>query len=162
MAANEKQIGVTFSLLDRLTDLAPDSKQEARSNSWEEDREFKALLCRDLAVLLNTRRAEEDFPPTFEEATNSLLSFGVTDFTSYDLKSGVEQERVRRSIERAIRQFEPRLTKVTVSMEAIDHLRPVLRFQIAAQLRMNPVEDVFFDATLQRDTRRIAVAGAGS
>ena len=159
MSAGDNPIGVTLSLLDRLTDLDPDSKREVPANPWQQERELKASLCRDLAALLNTRRAEEDFPRSFEEATNSLLSFGVADFTSYDLKNGVEQERVRRSIERAIRQFEPRLTRVVVTMEPIDPLRPILHFQIAAQLRLDPAEDVFFDATLQRDSRRIAVGG---
>src|ERR1700688_4634277 len=104
---------MALSLLDRLTDLEPDSKREARPRDWEEMRQLKVSLCRDLGALLNTRRAEADFPPEYEEATNSLLSFGVADFTSYDLKGGGDRERVRRSIERAIRQFEPRLARVT-------------------------------------------------
>ena len=160
MAAGDNQAGVVMSLLDRLTDLDPDSEREARSNSWDEMREFKASLCRDLAALLNTRRAEQDFPPAYEEATNSLLSFGVGDFTSYNLKSGVDQERVRRSIEHAIKDFEPRLTNVTVSIDEPDPLRPVLQFQVAALLRLQPAaEPVVFDVTLFRESRRMAVSG---
>jgi type VI secretion system protein ImpF len=163
MAANDNQAGVVLSLLDRLTDLDPDSKREARSSPWDEMREFKGSLCRDLAALLNTRRAEEDFPPGYEEATNSLLSFGVADFTSYDLKNGDDQERARRSIERALRRFEPRLTRVTVSIEEPDPLRPVLQFQIAAMMRIEPAaEPVVFDVTLQRESRRMAVSGGDS
>jgi len=151
------------SLLDRLIDLDPDSTRAVRPNSWEEMRQFKISLCRDLAALLNTRRAEEDFPPGYEEASDSLLSFGVADFTTYDLKNGVEQERLRRSIERAVRQFEPRLTRVTVSVEEPDPLRPVLQFQIAATLRSEPsAESVLFDVTLQRESRRMAVSGSDS
>ena len=154
---------MALSLLDRLIDLEPDSKEEARSSYWEEMRQLKAALCRDLAALLNTRRAEEDFPPGYEEATNSLLSFGVTDFTSYNLKGPIDQERVRLSIERAIRQFEPRLARVTVSMEEPESLRPVLQFQIAATLRIEPAaEPVVFDVTLQRDSRRVSVSGGTS
>jgi type VI secretion system protein ImpF len=160
MAAGTKQLGVGVSLLDRLIDLAPDSKREVRSNPWEEMREFKASLCRDLTALLNTRRAAEDFPADYEEATNSLLSFGVDDFTSYNLKNGIEQERVRRSIERAIRAFEPRLTRVTVSIDEPDPLKPVLQFQIAALMRIEPADEpVVFDVTLQRESRRLAVSG---
>jgi type VI secretion system protein ImpF len=163
MAADDNQAGVVLSLLDRLTDLDPDSKREARSSRWDEMRGFKVSLCRDMAALLNTRRAEEDFPPGYEEATNSLLSFGVADFTSYDLKNGDDQERVRRSIERAVRQFEPRLTRVTVSIEEPDPLRPVLQFQIAAMMRIEPAaESVLFDVTLQRESRRMAVSGGDS
>jgi type VI secretion system protein ImpF len=163
MPADDNQTGVVLSLLDRLTDLDPDSRREARSNPWDEMRQFKVSLCRDLAALLNTRRAEEDFRPGYEEASNSLLSFGVADFTSYDLKNGADQEKVRRSIERAVRQFEPRLARVTVSIEEPDPLRPVLQFQITAIMRMEPAaEAVLFDVTLQRDSRRMAVSGGDS
>ena len=163
MATGDIQAGVVLSLVDRLIDLDPECTKEAPSSPWDEMREFKVSLCRDLAALLNTRRAEEDFPAGYEEATNSLLSFGVSDFTSYDLKNGVEQERVRRSIERAVRQFEPRLARVTVSIEEPDPLRPVLQFQIAAMLRIEPAtEPVVFDVTLQRESRRIAVSGGSS
>jgi type VI secretion system protein ImpF len=129
-------------------------------NSWEQSREYKLSLCRDLAALLNTRRAEQDFDPAYTEATNSVLSFGIADFTSYNLKSGVEQDEVRRSIERAIRQFEPRLARVSVSMEELDPVRPVLQFQIDALLRLGPSDEpVMFDVVLYRESRRIAVSG---
>jgi type VI secretion system protein ImpF len=163
MATGDMQAGVVMSILDRLIDLDPDSKQDSLPNPWEQKREFDTSLCRDLAAILNTRRAEEDFPARYEEATNSLLSFGVTDFTSFDLKSGLEQERVRLSIERAIRKFEPRLERVTVSIEEPDPLKPVLQFQIAALLRVEAdAEPVMFDVTLQRESRRLAVSGGGS
>jgi|SRR5450432_2059257 type VI secretion system protein ImpF len=150
------------SLLDRLTDLSPDARRDARSSPWDEMREFKASICRDLAALLNTRRAEQDFPPGYEEATNSLLSFGVADFTSYNLKNSVEQEKVRRSIERAIREFEPRLTRVTISIDKPDPLRPVLQFQVAALLRTEPADEpVVFGIALHRESRRIGVSGGG-
>jgi type VI secretion system protein ImpF len=157
MTARLNPNGSALSILDRLTE-----KQEPMS-PWDEARKLKRSLCHDLAGLLNTRRAEQDWDPKFKEATNSLLTFGVVDFTSYNLKNDNEQERVRRSIERAIRLFEPRLTRVTVTLEKPDPLKPVLKFQIDAFLRTeDPVEAVLFDATLHRDSRKIAVSGAAS
>ncbi len=141
-------------MLDRLAIL------ESPLSRWEQRRELERSLCRDLTDLLNTRRAEEDFDPGYEESTKSLLSFGIPDFTSYDLKNTIDQERVRCSIERAIRQFEPRLTRVKVSLDTPDFAGRVLRFQVEAQLRDGThAEDLLFDATLQRDSRRIAVSG---
>jgi type VI secretion system protein ImpF len=163
MTAVDSELGIHLSLLDRLTDLQPESKAEGRMSPWEEMREIKAGLCRDLSALLNTRRAEADFDPEFEQATKSILTFGVTDFTALNLKSRLEQDRVRLSIERAIRQFEPRLTRVAVTVEEADALRPVLRFEVSALLRIDPGgQAVLFDATLYRDSRRIAVTGADS
>ena len=151
-----------MSFLDRLIDEQPGLHREGSTSAWEEMRQFRAALCRDLAALLNTRRAEQDFDSAYEEATNSLLSFGITDFTSYNLKSAAEQELVRRSIERAVRQFEPRLAGVEVSVEEPDPVRPELRFHISAMLRVEPaVQPVVFDATLRRESRRIAVSGGG-
>src|ERR1700685_4192354 len=135
MRRDSNPIRSELSILDRLTDLEPGLTAKSPSNSWEHIREFKASVCRDLAALLNTRRAEKDFEPEYEQATNSLLTFGVTDFTACDLNNGIEQEQVRCSIERAIRQFEPRLARVKVSLEEPDPLRPMLRFQVDALLR---------------------------
>src|ERR1051326_5890941 len=135
-----QESGVRLSLLDRLAE--PDGK----SSPWEDLRLFKASLCRDLAGILNTRRAAQDFSPAYEHSTNSLLSYGVVDFTSYNLTNALEQEELRRSMERAIRQFEPRLSRVTVTVESPDPLKPVLKFQIAALLRADLVpEEVLFD-----------------
>jgi type VI secretion system protein ImpF len=162
MGADEQDAGIKLSILDRLTDSDPDCTREAQVSSWEEMRQFKSSLCRDLAALLNTRRAQEDFDPIYEQATASLLTFGITDFTSYNLKNDVEQELVRRSIERSIRQFESRLTRVTVIMEEFDPLRSVLRFQVKASLRSERSEAVLFDVSLHRESRRIAITGANS
>jgi type VI secretion system protein ImpF len=163
MAAEDNKNGPVLSILDRLTDLQPEIKKEAPPSPWERIRQLKASICADLAALLNTRRAEADFDSDYREASNSLLTFGIADFTAYNLKNGIEQERVRRSIERAIRQFEPRLTGVTVSMDEPDAVKPSLHFQISAVLRTDPVgESILLDLTLHRDSRRIAVSGASS
>ena len=150
MPAENTQEGATLSILDRLTE------KDGPLDAW-------AGLCRDLTALLNTRRAARDFDSSYQEASDSLLSFGVADFTSYNLKNDVDQEIVRGSIERAIREFEPRLTRVTVSMDEPDPLRPVLRFRISALLRiLDPGESVLFDVALHRDSRRFYVSGANS
>ena len=84
----------------------------------------------------------------------------IPDFTQYDLRSTAEQERVRISIERAIRQFEPRLTRVKVIPQTPDNVAPALRFHIEAKLRdEDDIDDVEFDATVIRESRRISVTG---
>jgi type VI secretion system protein ImpF len=159
MTERKSSNSVTLSLLDRLIDRNPSSVSEAPISSWEERREFLDSICRDLTALLNTRRAEADFDSAFEEATNSLLTFGIADFTSFNLKNESEQERVRLSIERSIRQFESRLSRLKVSIDDVNELRPVLRFQVSAMLRTDPgFESVQFDVVLHRESRRIAVS----
>ncbi len=159
MAADYLSREVIPSLLDRLIDLDPESLPELPVSDGEQIREFRAGLCRDLTALLNTRRAAQDFDPGYAEAANSLLAFGVIDFTSHSLKKGTEQEQLRLSIERAVRQFEPRLERVTVSVAEADAQRLLLRFEISANLRTESGDPVVFDATVHRDSRRVAVSG---
>jgi type VI secretion system protein ImpF len=154
---------VSWPLLDRLIDLDPAVTAEAPLTHGAQLRRFEAGLCRDLSALLNTRRAAEELDPEYEECRNSLLSFGIADFTSYNLKSGAEQEDLRRSIERAIRRFEPRLARVSVTLEEPDPVQPVLRFQIEALMWSEALpEAVVLDASLRRESRRIAVSGGRS
>ena len=160
MARRRTERSIKPSLLDRLTDLEPDRLSDPAPATWQEMRDLKAGLCRDLAALLNTRRKEQVLDPAYESCVNSVLTYGMSDFTSYNLTNGVEQELVRRSMERAIRQFEPRLTRVTVSMEEPNSTRPTLQFQIDAVLRIDTTENVAFDLRLHRDSRRITVSGS--
>ena len=163
MAPRDHDTSLTPSLLDRLTDLEPDRRTETPRRPWDIREDIRAALCGDLADLLNVRRAEEAVDPLYRETAASILSFGVADFTSYNLKNGIEQEMVRRSIENAIRNFEPRLNCIAVALEPPDPLRPVLRFQITSLLRIDPEsEPVVFDAALQRDSRRMAISGGAA
>lgn len=148
-----------FSLLDRLTD--PDAPQ-LHPNSLQYARKLKTAIRRDIEALLNTRRAEADFDPKFEHSTNSLLTFGVVDFTALNLTSSVDQEKVRYSVERAIRQFEPRLSHIKVVLEEPSSNAPLLRFTVEATLQVGQQrEDVTFPVSLHRDSRRIAISGEG-
>lgn len=163
MPADYRNNGSPLSILDRLTDLQPEERSEAPTSSWHQAREVRASLCRDLTALLNTRRAEEEFDPEFIQATNSLLSYGMVDFAFYNLRTSVARERVRRSIERAIRQFEPRLAQVTVTVDEPDPLAPALGVHIIASLRAEQDgEMLLFHAGLYRDSGRIEVSGAVS
>jgi type VI secretion system protein ImpF len=145
-----------ISFIDRFVSSKTTRRPE---NAWQEMRELKASLCRDLTDLLNTRRAEKDFDPKFAHCSNSLLKFGIPDFTSFDLQNTADQERVRLSIERAIRQFEPRLVRVRVTLKPPSATQPRLQFIIDAQLREDgESEEVSFDAAVLKETRRIAVS----
>jgi len=163
MPAEDNETGPVLSILDRLTDLQPESKKEAAVSPWERIRQLKGSICEDLAALLNTRRAEADFDADYREASNSLLTFGIADFTSYNLKNGIEQERVRRSIERAIRQFEPRLSQVRVLPDAQrsagDHH---LYLRIDAQLWGQPMpQHLVLRTRISTDSGDISLSESG-
>lgn len=145
-------MALRLSLFDRLTDEEPRTTVEAPKNEWEQMAAFKRGLARDLTYLLNTRINEADFPETYEQARESVIAFGVQDYS----RSPVEHDEIRRAIERAIRRFEPRLTRVQVQLFGAGHLE--LHFQINAQLKADlGGEPVLFDAELPKQTRRFQV-----
>ena len=158
MAAPQENTGARLSLFDRLIDDKPEVKTESPASAWDQTRRIKESLRRDLAALLNTRRGEPEFDTEFVESRNSILTFGVSDFTARNLTSRPDQEGLRLSIERAIREFEPRLARVSVAVRDSDSAMPVLGFEISAVLRLESgPEDVYFNAGLHRDTRLLNV-----
>ncbi len=151
---------VKLSVLDRLVDQEPDQSQEVPAGRLQSVRQLKAALQRDLSALLNTKRGEHDVPGEFTHLAGSVLAFGIPDFTALSLRNPLDQDRVRRSIEQAIRTFEPRLSGVTVSLEPRGELDPGLRFHIDAMLRIEPEpEPVSFDTVLQGDSGHFLVEG---
>lgn len=151
---------VTPSLLDRLTDHAPNSRGEDPLSRLQALRVLKASLWRDLSALLNTKRREEEIPETFTEANRSLMTYGLPDFSSYGLKSEAAQNRLRRAIEAAIRRFEPRLEKVTVTLEPSQETDRALRFRVDAFLRIEPAsEPVTFETLLQPESGQFVIVG---
>jgi type VI secretion system protein ImpF len=124
-------------------------------------REMKAAISRDIEALLNTRRELLlGADPEFKEVGNSLLMFGLPDFTSYSLLNSDHRKSIRRAVEEALAKFEPRLKSVRVTLEPTKPLDPLLHFRIDALLRIEPLpQPVTFDAALQLGTNAYRVRG---
>jgi type VI secretion system protein ImpF len=124
-------------------------------------RELKNAVSRDIESLLNTRRElQEGAPPEYIEVNNSLLMFGLPDFTSFSLLNSRDTRRICRAVEEALSKFEPRLKSVRVSLQPTQQFDPALHFRIDALLRMDPVTTpVTFDAALQISTCAYRVRG---
>lgn len=162
MAAVGNNISLVPSILDRLLDEDPKTSQEPIPNRFQTVRQLKRSVASDLEALLNTRRSLllEEVPSDFSEINRSLLSYGLPDFTSANLTSEDDRSRIRRSLERAIAAFEPRLDRVRVTVDHPEKHDRALRFRIDALLRVEPArEPVTFDAVLQLNTQRYRVQG---
>jgi type VI secretion system protein ImpF len=124
-------------------------------------RELKKSISRDIEALLNTRRELLDGAPAeYKEVNNSLLMFGLPDFTSYSLLNPEHRKLIRRSVEEALTKFEPRLKSVRVTLEPPRKFDAALHFRIDALLRLDPApEPVSFDAALQLGTSSYSVRG---
>lgn len=151
------------SLLDRLIDDDPQAPQEPIANRFQDVRGLRASVARDLESLLNTRReALEELPEEFTELNRSLLVYGLPDFTTYNMLNPGDLSRLRRAIEVAIGNFEPRLQRVRVTMEPPKENDRAVRFRIDALLRIDPApEGVVFDTVLQLGTQEYKVKEEG-
>jgi type VI secretion system protein ImpF len=114
---------------------------------------------RDLEALLNTRRRCLVCPPELHYLTTSLLEYGIPDFTGLNLSLPSEREQTREAIERAIREFEPRLKNVVVTVMAnMDQADRRLRLRITGVLQTRPSPArVEFDSEVDRATAAIDV-----
>lgn len=150
MARTDNEIRITLSVLDRLIDEEPhNKKREPPASRAKNLRQLKQSLRRDLELLLNTRQVQ-DLPPDLKEVNHSVAAYGLPDYSSANVKSTADQNRMRRSLESLISTFEPRLQEVSVTLEPSRDTERALRFRIDAQLMVEPTpEPVTFDTVLQ-------------
>lgn len=149
------------SILDRLLDDAPDVSHEPQPDRFQNLRQLRRAVTRDLEALLNTRQEVwAELPAEFTELRRSLMAYGLPDFTAFSLLNPHDRNRIRRAVEQAIAIFEPRLDRVRVTVESPRQHEPTLRFHIEALLQVEPApEPVSFDAMLQLHTQEYVVRG---
>lgn len=151
---NERDQNAQASVLDRLLDSDPGVSQEPVQFRLQSVREVKASVVRDLENLLNTRRPPEEPPRDFRHLQDSLLVYGLRDFTALNPRSAATRQLLRAEIETMIARFEPRLRNVAVHLEVDAANERILRFRISGILIVEPLsEPVTFDTVL--DVNRV-------
>ena len=111
---------------------------------------FKDALKRDLEWLLNTRQPPIPELAAYPLAKASVINFGLPDITSLGLSSASDHRRLRIAIETCLRNFEPRLTDVRVTLEGSDTADRRLRFHIEGSMKLDPApEEISFDTVLE-------------
>ncbi|MDV2078923.1 MULTISPECIES: type VI secretion system baseplate subunit TssE [Marinobacter] len=138
----DSSVRLQMSLLDRL---AADGDARATVSS------IRQSVRQDLEALLNTRRSWLELPAELRELKQSVLGFGLPDFTVMDLSTTDARQWLCEEIRQTIIRFEPRLTRVSVEAEDGDTpLNRQLRLRIDAILLVDPVpEPVAFQSDLE-------------
>lgn len=145
MARSTTETLVTQSVLDRLMSI--EEWPVTRSQSL---RYFKDALKRDLEWLLNTRQPPIPDLIKYPLARASVINFGLPDITSLGLSSASDHGRLRKAIEFCLRNFEPRLMDVRVTLESADTTDRRLRFHIEGSMKLDPApEEIAFDTVLE-------------
>lgn len=148
------------SVLDRLIDLDPKVSSESQSYRSGRLTQLKQSVKRDLEWLLNSRRLLVEIPPGLTHLQESLLTFGLPDFTHSSISRSEDQVALRQIVESAIARFEPRLTQVNVTLVEGKQFDRTLRFRIDGILEVEPTpEAVSFDSVLQLLTKTFKLEG---
>lgn len=146
------------SLLDKLLG-APDAATPAGAQGVELAR-IKAAVARDIEILLNTRPGH--LPGQLDGhalAAGSLLGYGLVDICPLSLASDPDRHAIVQAIGRALRDHEPRLQGVQVTVREGAPVGAGLCFAIHARLQLQrSSEPVAFDAVLQPGSHRYAVS----
>lgn len=130
------------SLLDRLTDLNPDSQTEGRDDRVINIRRLRDIIRRDLSWLLNCNSLDtvidaEEYP----HAANSVLNYGVREVAG-DFSTKKRGSDIRKAIKRAIIMFEPRIKEGTLEIIAREDSttsETVVEFDIRADMWAQPL-----------------------
>jgi type VI secretion system protein ImpF len=161
MARNIAESSATVSVLDRLIDTDPKNSREAPLTRAESVRLVKADVRRYLEWLLNTRRIAVEPPEGLKETNRSLYMFGLPDLFGFAPSSPKERARLLRTLQNAVRLFEPRLANVRlVALDEAAPSRQMLAFRIEGMLIMDPApEHVSFDTVLELSRGEYSVKG---
>jgi type VI secretion system protein ImpF len=134
------------SLLDRLTDHAPDASREGREQRASSARAQRASVMRDLGWLLNAQGiASAQDITRYPGVAGSVLNFGFTDLAGKSA-SNLDVARIERLMSDAIAAFEPRIVAGTLRVRALQSddaalQHNALAFMIEGDLHAYPVPE---------------------
>ncbi len=159
MARPDGSLRIVPSVLDRLLDDHPEQSRDPAESRFYDVSDQRKSVARDLEELLNSRQEELwEIPAEFAAVRKSLPLYGLPDFSSYNLLSPDDRNRLQHSIEGTIATFEQRLQRVRVTMELPSEKDRALRFKVEALLRVDPVpEPVTFDTVLHLTTQQYSI-----
>jgi type VI secretion system protein ImpF len=153
------------SLLDRLTDDAPDHKRESLDQQSLSMQQLRRAVLRDLAWLLNTTNlvATDDLDGA-PLAAKSTINFGIPSFAGL-IGTARKVGSLESGIAEAIRAFEPRIRadslKVRLRPSPSDQPSAALTFEIQGELWAQPVpQQLFLETMIELETRMAVVTDA--
>ena len=155
MAADSDRRFLMPSLLDRLSG---NLEGPAGADLTQSVAQLRRSVRSDVEKLLNTRWRCAHWPPDLTQLDNSLVNYGIPDFSGAAFGSPDHRETLRLAIERAIEMYEPRFAQVRVVLIDKQRHDRTLRFRIEGELRSYPnPEPVVFDSQVDTVSNHIRV-----
>ncbi len=146
------------SLLDRLTDLAPENRRESLDQQTLTMAQLRRAVLRDLGWLLNATNLDTvDDLPAGSLVARSTLNFGIPGIAGTDALDG-RGGTLESSVAQAIRAYEPRIKADTLRVRAKPFQRdegvPTLVLEITGELWAQPVpQQLFLETAIELETR---------
>ena len=153
------------SLLDRLTDDAPDEVTESTASRVIDLARLRRIILRDLEWLLNTANSESEHDlEAFPNVARSTLNYGIREASGASATVARALE-IQRSIRRAIETFEPRILPqsldISLRQEKVG-AGAVISFDIRGELWAEPVPvDLYLRTALDLTTGHLNISGQG-
>lgn len=150
------------SLLGRL--MSDDAATAAAQGGHRSTRRgLEELVRHDLENLLNTRWRCLSWPPGLDELEQSLVNYGIPDFSGASFGDPASHRELRRILEQCIRRFEPRLRAArVVLLERGGRQDRMLHFKIEAELGVGAeLHAVAFETALDPTSARFRVGSSG-
>ena len=149
------------SLLDRLTDNAPNQKRENFDQQTLSLQQLRQAVLRDLGWLLNTTNLEAvDDLTGFPVAAKSTLNFGIPGFAGM-IEVGSRLDSLERQLADAIIAYEPRIRSETLRVRTramTNDSNPSLVFEIEGELWAQPVPvPLYLETAIEVETRLAVV-----
>ena len=158
----EQDQQLLLSVLDRLIDTDPEASRDPPPTRGQHMAMLRAAVRRDLEELLNTRRRCVGWPHSLDELDQSVVGYGIPDFTGANMSTDADQFAFLLEVERTIKRFEPRFKVVEVTrLGNRNDIERSLSFRIYAEMYAEPApEPMTFDSVLDPLSRNFTVASA--
>ncbi|WP_118136843.1 type VI secretion system baseplate subunit TssE [Oceanicella sp. SM1341] len=153
------------SLLDRLTDEAPDQRSEPASARVIDLSRLREIILRDLEWLLNTSSCESEHDlEAYPHVARSVVNYGLRELSGASATVATAME-IRRSIRAAIEAFEPRILPETLDVSLRQEkvgAGAVISFDIRGELWAEPVPvDLYLRTALDVTTGHVKISRQG-
>ena len=127
-----------MSLLEKLLQQPADSQDMAQ---------VRRSVQRHLKMLMESRQPLWQLPAGTDELQASLACYGMSNL--HQTRTPYHAQKLCLQIEALIRNFEPRLSEVSVSFDTIDEQSNAVKLRIDAVLQVaGQSEELWFDSTV--------------
>jgi len=155
----ENRLHAQETVLDRLIDDHPGEQVESDQYRRLDLKTAMSRVVRDLENLLNCRREITPIPDAFKAIDQSVVVYGLKDYTAESPNDPVALQMIRKDVEATIDKFEPRLKNVTVQLVTGDESERKLSFRVSGLLVVDPIrEPVTFDTIFDPSRKEYVIS----